>query len=786
MSKMLLLAILFVLPFSLPAQEKTLQHLYEKVMNVYENIQHGEHLKALESADGILEEYFQYPGSEKYKAYLYMYKAEAYLRLGDNLLSELCSNIARNLAEESGENSIFFTIENNLAALDIEKHDYADCFEKCEMLLNNSDLDPTKDQLGMVLNNMVLSAFKTNRLIAADSLFKKLFELSQDSFKNVQFDRFLPYRNFGLYLMQQDQLFQACTFLETAFQLYQEKLGPNHFETLRSKLYLGECLQKIGKPDSALICLNETIMELEPDNKHIRPAEYETLLINSYQARAEFWLSIADSRDQEMDIRLRKSALDDLGKATDRIQFIMRTFSASESGYTIARIGRPVYNMAVSVSISLYRLTHDRGYFFRALVFSDQAKKMSLFARSFANRQIQDTPALEKRSQAFYKSRQTLTDFNPDAAKAHNKPEMNDSLMTILHEYSNIKKSLDSLLGFQRYSQFSDFQDFKWQSVFKRNTLISYHDQDSIIQAMILKGDEIQEFSINKSPEFKEKIRTFKERISIPRPGSYSQKELLEFIELSQFLYSQLIQPITALWPGQKLFIQSDGVLAGLPFGILLPEDLSGFEETEIKSFRELPYLLKGNPVFYLSSIYPIREGGAKKNEVSHFDGHANIDLVDYSNSELESGLDWQSIISESAGYKSIYLNGCETGLGPYYSGEGLMSLGLAFLLSGADQVIENFWMAPESSSATLAAEFYKNRGFEKPAKALKKAKLAYLGNAPDGLDHPHYWAGTMVQGKATAKNNRLLLFLILALFPLVVIIKMVKNPRSEKDNHHN
>ena len=31
MSKMILLAILFVLPFSLPAQEKSIRHLYEKV-----------------------------------------------------------------------------------------------------------------------------------------------------------------------------------------------------------------------------------------------------------------------------------------------------------------------------------------------------------------------------------------------------------------------------------------------------------------------------------------------------------------------------------------------------------------------------------------------------------------------------------------------------------------------------------------------------------------------------------------------------------------------------------
>ena len=106
-----------------------------------------------------------------------------------------------------------------------------------------------------------------------------------------------------------------------------------------------------------------------------------------------------------------------------------------------------------------------------------------------------------------------------------------------------------------------------------------------------------------------------------------------------------------------------------------------------------------------------------------HFDGHAYISDKDFNESELENGLDWQQILPENAKGKSVYLNGCETGLGPYYSGEGIMSLGLAYLLSGARDVIENFWMAPDQASGLITAEFYKKGGFKKPSYCLKKVQ---------------------------------------------------------------
>ena len=311
-------------------------------------------------------------------------------------------------------------------------------------------------------------------------------------------------------------------------------------------------------------------------------------------------------------------------------------------------------------------------------------------------------------------------------------------------------------------------------NIFQRHPLISYHDQDSIFRVMVVLGKKYQEFRIKKTDELLNNIIAFKRLLSTIRSGSYTGFEFNEFVELASCLYNLLIEPIDFIKPGQTLFIQPDGDLLGLPFEILLPGDQKNKSNFTKGTFRDLPYLLKENPVFYLSSIYSFKKSPEKGNESLHFDGHAYINDKDFNESELGNGLDWQHILSDNAKGKSIYLNGCETGLGPYYSGEGLMSLGLAYLLSGAQQVIENFWMVSEESSSKIASEFYRNGGFNKPATALRKAKLSYMENAPDGMDHPHYWAGTMVQGQQEENENSLAFLWIILAVPLMIFFRLI------------
>jgi len=95
-----------------------------------------------------------------------------------------------------------------------------------------------------------------------------------------------------------------------------------------------------------------------------------------------------------------------------------------------------------------------------------------------------------------------------------------------------------------------------------------------------------------------------------------------------------------------------------------------------------------------------------------------------------------------------VTLSACNTGSGKLYEGEGIFSLGRAFLVAGASSVLTSLWEVSDQSTSQIMMSFYTNlkSGSTKP-KALQKAKLAYIKKA-DGLTaNPYYWAGFVYTG---------------------------------------
>ncbi|WP_353124287.1 CHAT domain-containing protein [Parapedobacter pyrenivorans] len=88
-------------------------------------------------------------------------------------------------------------------------------------------------------------------------------------------------------------------------------------------------------------------------------------------------------------------------------------------------------------------------------------------------------------------------------------------------------------------------------------------------------------------------------------------------------------------------------------------------------------------------------------------------------------------------------LSACNTGVGKFHDGEGVISLAHSFLYAGCSSVLMSLWDIDEKTNATITAGFYANlsRGMRK-SEALRRAKLAYLADVPQELTHPYYWAG--------------------------------------------
>ncbi len=96
-------------------------------------------------------------------------------------------------------------------------------------------------------------------------------------------------------------------------------------------------------------------------------------------------------------------------------------------------------------------------------------------------------------------------------------------------------------------------------------------------------------------------------------------------------------------------------------------------------------------------------------------------------------------------------LSACKTGAGEYYTGEGVMGLGRAFLLAGSRSVVVSLWSVESKATERLMVIFYRHlRGGMDPPGALRRAKLDFMGEAQTRGRrevHPFFWAAFVVFG---------------------------------------
>ena len=95
-----------------------------------------------------------------------------------------------------------------------------------------------------------------------------------------------------------------------------------------------------------------------------------------------------------------------------------------------------------------------------------------------------------------------------------------------------------------------------------------------------------------------------------------------------------------------------------------------------------------------------------------------------------------------------VVLSACETGIGEWQRGEGMVSLGRGFLYAGAKSIVTTLWSIDDRSSSKIMESFYKNlvNGHSKD-RALQIAKLDYLSQASPVKAHPFFWAAYIPVG---------------------------------------
>lgn len=110
-----------------------------------------------------------------------------------------------------------------------------------------------------------------------------------------------------------------------------------------------------------------------------------------------------------------------------------------------------------------------------------------------------------------------------------------------------------------------------------------------------------------------------------------------------------------------------------------------------------------------------------------------------------------------------VVLSACETGLGKFQRGEGVLSLARSFREAGAKGVLMTQWSIDDRATAGLIQEFFRhyNEG-EKASSALRTAQMDYLQSYDK--NHPYYWSGLVLVGEAKHKTKQASNFWVLML----------------------
>ena len=88
-----------------------------------------------------------------------------------------------------------------------------------------------------------------------------------------------------------------------------------------------------------------------------------------------------------------------------------------------------------------------------------------------------------------------------------------------------------------------------------------------------------------------------------------------------------------------------------------------------------------------------------------------------------------------------VVLSACESGLGQYYRGEGIVSLIRPFLAARVPTVVASLWSVDSRATADLMIQFHRERKTNNfgAGEALRAAQIKTIGSAE--YNHPYYWA---------------------------------------------
>jgi len=369
------------------------------------------------------------------------------------------------------------------------------------------------------------------------------------------------------------------------------------------------------------------------------------------------------------------------------------------------------------------------------------------------------------------------------------------------------------------------------QAIYHQQQLLNYFYGNEALYVLVLETEKTSFYKITDS--IQNQIDTFLPQVlDLSAAKKQLRKSCMDYDSSAYQLY----QALFPFAPSQQLIILADGPLNYIPFEALTPKRnlaANGFHALDYlihqhavsyaysattyaqqQQHRNRPQatILGIAPDFLATDLPPLTANQEEVQQLAHtFAGsyfygneatkhqfseaaskHSILHLATHA---LANDQKWQqpqlffATVSKDSMNNILYpheirqlslhtdlvtLSACQTGIGYWQKGEGIMSLARDFLAAGVPAVLTTLWQVNDQSSSQLMHDFYGQVESSNKVLALQYAKKQYLNKASAFGAHPYFWSGYILVGNtqplSIAKPSYFLWYIMGGLLFFVII----------------
>ena len=636
--------------------------------------------------------------------------------------------ILRKLSKTENVDSYLATVTNNIGLVLEEAGNYEEALPYYDEAIRFRE-KTDQESVTLVLRNKADCLGKMGLRDEAEQLFLEVIQLQTRQFGEKHFALGLTWLSYGFFLSQQSEQFSsAMKAYSTALEIFHEHFGEKH-------PYISTCYKNIGNLflssdnpgiaaanfQRALISLSKSFSETNPrDNPSTDDITAPIEFINILKSKSEAFEFIAQRNKEIWPLMISLNSLDTAIKTIDNVRL---GYQSEESRLFLSKNQNSIFQDAIRVSYKLYEATSNPIYLEKAFYFAEKNKASLLLAsiRELGAREFGGIPAdlatkeLEIKRQIalfnHYIHEESLSP-NPEEGKI---TLWRQQLFSLNQEYSKLIDLLES--------QYPAYYKLKYdtsvpglelirQKLNKDQALIQYSLADTSLYIFYISGKDMHVVLKRADDTVRTDIEQMLDIFEHRRFSSGVSMDYSAFIRASTRLHELLIKPVAHLLHQQKLIIIPDGILAYLPFELLISE----VPEIDEPSYSKLSYLLRSHAISYAhsaallietSSLQTGKGRGLMAFAPSYESGNAVFASVQSTRAELKnlkplpfSKQEVKNILRHVGGRMWIDSEATESNFKKNAYKFKILHLAMHTLLDDLDPMFSKLVFAPEKSNA--------------------------------------------------------------------------------------